>query len=793
MRDDRAAMRGRVQLALCFFLPLLLLAGVYAARGIEPFGTNTLLFGDMGGQYLNFMASYKELFGPGLFYTWHKALGGEALSLNAYYLFSPFNLLLLAFPAAKLSLAVVFITLLKTGAAGLAMGLFLRSLGCRGPVALALAGAYALSGYMAGFAQNLMWLDGVILAPLVVLGLRRLLAGGRPWVYLAALFSAVLTCYYIGWMLCLYSSLYFFLHWLALPNAPGRFRIAARFCVSSTLAGGLAAWMLLPIARALAQGKAQYAMQWSFALNFDPPALLRQFFAGAYPSGTATNQLPLVFCGALPLVLALAFFCRRGPSLGEKLAGAGLLAALLASFLFRTPDLVWHGFQSPSWFPFRYSFLFILTLLELAARGWNALPPLRPRLRRWLPAALAAVLAAELALNSSLALKAFGVPTAAQPAVLDQWQGKVQRLQAADPGFYRVQYPDAPDQNAPFLLGYAGTAHYSSSYSAAAYELLRAVGLAGTSGWVTDGQGVSTAAASLLAVKYQLGGAQRPGWAAAGGAQQNPLALPVAFAAASIPAGRLALDVPFANLEAVYSALLGREAGVFLPLEAGEPRLVGLSVLDGYRYSVDVPATGGSLVFTLTTPASGSLYASFPVYDQYCGAQVLVDGRLVGETLTQSQNGTLFLGQVTTGQRLTVELRSAGEQLALAGWHFAVQRPAALAAACGELAQGGLSVKSWGGGYVKGSITAGPGTTALFTSIPCEEGWRVWVDGQPVQPFKALNSLLAAPLSPGTHTVELRFVPPGLGTGLAISCGSAAALAAWLWLAARRKKRAAAP
>ena len=160
---------------------------------------------------------------------------------------------------------------------------------------------------------------------------------------------------------------------------------------------------------------------------------------------------------------------------------------LLASFYFRTPDLVWHGFQSPSWFPYRYSFLFILTLLELAARGWNSLPPLRPRLGRWLPAALAAVLAAELAANSALALKAFGAPAAAQPGTLALWQGEVERLRAADPGFYRIQYPGAPDQNAAFLLNYAGTAHYSSSYSAAACEFLRALGLSGTSGWVADG------------------------------------------------------------------------------------------------------------------------------------------------------------------------------------------------------------------------------------------------------------------------------------------------------------------
>ena len=157
------------------------------------------------------------------------------------------------------------------------------------------------------------------------------------------------------------------------------------------------------------------------------------------------------------------------------------------------------------------------------------------------------------------------------------------------------------------------------------------------------------------------------------------------------------------------------------------------------------------------------MYASFPVYDQYCGATVLVNGQPVGRDPLQGENGTVFLGQVTEGQRLTVELCSAGEQLALAGWRFAVEVPAALQAACAELAQGGISLQSWGSGYLKGSLTAGPGASALFTSIPYEKGWSVWVDGQPVQPYAALGSLLAAPLTPGAHTVELRFVPRGSG------------------------------
>ena len=48
-------------------VPVVLLAGLYAARGVAPFGPNSLFFGDMDGQYSHFLADFSELFGRGLF------------------------------------------------------------------------------------------------------------------------------------------------------------------------------------------------------------------------------------------------------------------------------------------------------------------------------------------------------------------------------------------------------------------------------------------------------------------------------------------------------------------------------------------------------------------------------------------------------------------------------------------------------------------------------------------------------------------------------------------------------
>ena len=155
-------------------VPVALLAGLYAAQGVAPFGPNSLFFGDMDGQYSHFLASFSELFGQGAFYTWHKALGGEALSWAAYYLFSPFNFLVLLFPTSQLPTAVTLLTLTKAGCAGLSMQLFLhRRAGSR--LSVPLSWAWALSGYLLGFSQNIMWMDALIALPLIAWGIRRIL------------------------------------------------------------------------------------------------------------------------------------------------------------------------------------------------------------------------------------------------------------------------------------------------------------------------------------------------------------------------------------------------------------------------------------------------------------------------------------------------------------------------------------------------------------------------------------------------------------------------------------------
>ena len=55
----------------------------------------------------------------------------------------------------------------------------------------------------------------------------------------------------------------------------------------------------------------------------------------------------------------------------------------------------------------------------------------------------------------------------------------------------------------------------------------------------------------------------------------------------------------------------------------------------------------------------------------------------------------------------------------------------------------------------------------LFTTIPAEKGWTVYVDGVKTDYDTALNdALMTVKLSEGEHVVEFKFFAAGLGTGL---------------------------
>ena len=161
---------------LAFFVPAFIMLVLFIIRGIYPFGDRSFLFSDMYHQYMPFLSEFvhKIKAGEGLFYSYNVGIGSNFLALYVYYLASPFNWLVFLLPEGLIMEFMSYLVILRIGLMGLTFSIYLRKVfGKEDPAALLFSTAYALSGYLAAYNWNVMWLDCLILLPLILLGAER--------------------------------------------------------------------------------------------------------------------------------------------------------------------------------------------------------------------------------------------------------------------------------------------------------------------------------------------------------------------------------------------------------------------------------------------------------------------------------------------------------------------------------------------------------------------------------------------------------------------------------------------
>lgn len=216
--EDRVAKKRSLYLLWAFLIPFVLLFCIYLSRAIYPFGNGSVLILDLNGQYVYFFAELRNklLHGGSLLYSWSRSLGGEFLGIFAYYLSSPFSLITCLFPASHITEALLLMFMLKAGACGFSMALYLRSShGGRKLGSIVFSTLYALCSYAIVMAHNTMWIDELIYLPLLALGIERLIKKKDFVLYVAILALAAMSNFYIGYMMCMFSFFYFFYYYFA--------------------------------------------------------------------------------------------------------------------------------------------------------------------------------------------------------------------------------------------------------------------------------------------------------------------------------------------------------------------------------------------------------------------------------------------------------------------------------------------------------------------------------------------------------------------------------------------------
>ncbi len=80
-----------------------------------------------------------------------------------------------------------------------------------------------------------------------------------------------------------------------------------------------------------------------------------------------------------------------------------------------------------------------------------------------------------------------------------------------------------------------------------------------------------------------------------------------------------------------------------------------------------------------------------------------------------------------------------------------------------------FNVESFSDTKITGTVTADV-TGMMYTSIPYDSGWKVYVDGNKVKPTKICDdALLGVMVTPGTHKIEFKYCPKGFVPGIIIT------------------------
>ena len=385
-------MKKRGPLLAAFCIPLLITLIICVNREIYPFGDQCMLHIDMYHQYCPFFTELMEKLktGGSPFYSWNIGLGADFVSLYAYYLASPLNWLLILWPRGYVIEFMTALSILKIALSGLTFTYYLgehflvwqdagnaaavirteKKTAVRLPAdvasyAAAVCGAaYALCAFMAAYAWNLMWTDCMVLAPLVILGLERLIRDNRPGLYYVSLAVCILSNYYISIMICIFLVLWFLLYWM--EHRASGYRAWIRFAWYSLLAGATGAVLILPTAKVLSLSGASgisfpETMEWYFNIVSE---LARSLLAVDVYTGD--SHWPNLYCGIFALFLLFLYVWNRAVPWKKKLPRLALVVFFWLSFSNNMLDFIWHGLHFPTSLPGRQSFLYAFLVLVIA-------------------------------------------------------------------------------------------------------------------------------------------------------------------------------------------------------------------------------------------------------------------------------------------------------------------------------------------------------------------------------------------------------------------------------------------
>lgn len=861
---------------LAFILPVIILIITYITMGMSPFGEKSVLTLDMDGQYVYFFEQLRDIYTgqASLFYTFERSLGGEFLGFFTYYLASPLSYLVVLFPATAITEAIMTIFLIKSGLSGLTFAIYLSKTRKRNPAGFIIFSVmYSLCAYATMYQFNTMWMDALIWLPLIVLGIEGLVKHGKFKLFIISLALAICSNYYIGYMLCIFVAIYFFAFILSKSpkeanclNETNHFvKSVVRIGVASIIALMISAAIVFSAYYSLSFGKSGYQDNaFNADLRFDLLNLVAKMFLGGFDTVRLVGT-PNIYVGLFPLIMLPAFYISKKVSGREKVIFTILGIIFVASFSINAIDLMWHGFQAPIWFNYRYSFIFSFIILLMAYRGYESMDELsvpfigktvgvltlilfivqktviltryeyingawtavevKPGLTMvWLSLLFLAlyllifflrkhimqattvlliiIVFSELLVNTIInwdgELKDGGVAYRENyRTYIDDVAEVTAELNKFDTGFYRTEHTFNRKYNDNLALDINGVSEFTSTFNASTVNFLERLGFH-TSAPIVKYSYSNPVTDSLLGIKYVIGSintdtngkfkgnnsiynSYKPVITKNGYViYENPYVLPIAycvdknmqqsFEELDFFEGSKSFPSMTGNL---FNNMLGYDAEIFTvcnyTTNKGTLSSTSFDSYGGKSFNSANDTRPAYFYFTVQAKTDGNIYMHLPS-PHTTPAKLSVNGEIYHENFFQNETKTVYdLGYFKKGEVVTVKLEFTWWRLYL--WdtedYFVQINEERFEQAINTLKEGGLKIEGYSDTHIQGTVSAKK-DSAVFTTIPYDKNWQVYVDGERVVAYEAVDAFLCFDITEGEHEIEMKYVHTQFVIGLVI-------------------------
>lgn len=822
--------RYKIEL-LSFIIPIIVFAIACLFAKVWPFGNNYIAAYDGSAQYPGFTTYLINVLkgNDSLFYSFKGALGFNFYATAIYYLFNPTNLLSIFFNKENIMVFYTLIVFLRIGLSGLTMSIYLKYKDKNSKARLLFSIAYALMAYNVLYFYNFMYFDTIVLFPLVILGLDKLIEGKSSKTYIIFLTLSIISNFYIGAMVCIFSLLYFIYRFILLSKEKRNKKLISKFIISSLLSGIMCAFIILPVFFELMSGKAslygsKYTIYNKWGLDFF--ASFYRLSIASYSQGEQSNGYPNIYCSLLVVVYTVLFFFNKKFSKKEKITTGIFIAFFLLCFSYNLLDYAWQFFQKPVWYPNRYSFVFSFLLIITAYKCFNNSDKIKISnlmniiitlslialvvnaaiyceifsedaskiiflvlsciciieyfltcKMKIMPIILSTIFIFEMGANTLVSVKQINYAKKVNEYTesFDGLNQAFEYIETIDPdinNFYRSDSDAWTNINNGGTFNYNGMIYFNSLRNGKMMYFLEHYARYSMQDECSARFNANNPLfTSLFGFKYIVAEDSVNYYQLINSELKNKVyrnneALSIGMMMNSkIKDIKLEVDKPYINTSNIMNYALANNEKYISTISYSEVVRYWEGTEEGKKYVYYNSADGGYVSFKGVADKDYFILIDTPISKNGMINLVLNEKELLSIT-----SKSFTPNELVKGDEYEFKFYFNVNKILSSDLKIYLLDKDAYLSWIDEINNNELNIIEYKkDNYIKGSINVTSDKTTLFTSIPYDKGWKVLVDGKKVKYDNILSAFIGVDLTEGEHIIEFKYVPRGLIIGLIIS------------------------